>query len=364
MHTTQLRTFVVTFCVAVVCSCPGTADAALATLAEPASLTGVVIGVHGSDRLTVETDQGVRLSVSYLGVRGPLPSSAWYRDSQQVHSAHLEGRRVVVETVTDPRNRTSRAHVNLEDNAEPASVALLRSGWLLTVPYDGSHRHDGRYLAAQAQALDENTGMWGSRGFGPVRPWAQPGNEAAGYVAAHPELHRVLTMLNATAVGNELIAALISTAPRLALRTLPESLGGTAQSLGFAATVNTTTMTPDGRAAAAVVAHELRHLGDLADESRGYAQRSCFETEIRAHQSMANAWRELTESRGVAMPRSDVERRLNSMLQFQGENDFVSYVLSSSSYQIQCISERPGLIWADLPGARTAATRRGATSIP
>src|SRR5688500_4816449 len=69
----------------------------LAPSVSAADTSGTVVGFIGSDRLIIQDDEGGSYAVQYIGLRGPVRSSAQHEAAAVFHGQHVLGKRVHLE---------------------------------------------------------------------------------------------------------------------------------------------------------------------------------------------------------------------------------------------------------------------------
>ena len=309
--------------------------------AQPAAEMATVAGFTGSDKLLVRDDDGLTYRVQYIGVRGPVGSSAQYSGAAGFHGPLVIGKRVLLEgDGQDQVDGYRLRHVYLGDDRTPLGATVLAAGWATAVPYPAEHRHRALYLRLQEAAMADRLELWRDGVLGPVAPWRPSGSAMAGSLAADPGLHAALDLLYTVPTGREILDRLLPMTPTMLYRDLPYSTGGLAVAHGYLTILNRAAGAADPRILATFIAHEGTHLVDFAAIAAEPTGLGCFELEQRAHRVEATVWREFFGTGGKSDPRDAWEHSANEVLRFAQRGDLDNHVRRSSAYEAQCAGDR------------------------
>lgn len=313
--------------------------AAVARAESAEAEAGTVVAVEGSDRLVVVGEDGQPFRVHHIGLLGPLRSSHFADQAAAAHAELVVGRQVRLEQDGPTEHGGLRLrHVFVGDGSRPLGAELVAAGWARAAPYPRQQAFRALYLELQEQALADQRNLWQPGVLGPAVVW-RPNQPADGYIATDPTLIPALEALESAPTGRRILTEVAALGPLYRARPLDEGLLGAANPLGFLVDINTVLLGADRRLTATTLAHESIHLIDFAQLGSTQVEVGCFESEIRAHGSEAEVWREYFGPSGKTDPQDRYDRDANSLLRYADRGDLGAYVRLKTGYRKQCASE-------------------------
>jgi endonuclease YncB( thermonuclease family) len=151
-----------------------------------------VVEVLDGQSILVQTDDGARTRVRYLGVEAPIGNACYAGKSQKANAELVEGETVYLER--ERKNRASNSRIardvwieDADGNLTLVAAELAAEGSVVAAPVEPDVRFAGWIQAAADGAMSNNLGLWGACG-GLQTPEPEPvGNVSAERVLLVPQ---------------------------------------------------------------------------------------------------------------------------------------------------------------------------------
>lgn len=329
---------------------------------------GLVESALSGSVIAVRDPAGAVAAVHYLGVEAPAQGQPYHEEARLANAALVEGRRVVLRRSASDRlaDGARVRHVFLLEGAadqelgDPVAARLLAEGhaWRVT---DAANEIDGGYQELEGRARLAGLGVWSRYAptpypdyFGAL-PARRDGDQAPAGVATSARVApapfgipwfgvRVDRRLDAVmGVVDELgerwawvFPTLRDNGVQVVLEPLPPWVGGFFAPDANLVGINASLDESDPQAVATAVIHEASHVRDYFAGEPMRTLEGCFQTEIRAYHTQAEAWLRLYGPDGKQPAADDFEQGLNDLLQAYREDRARIELTVRQRYARQC----------------------------